>query len=85
MRLRIIKNPPKVQINTYITQKRKKVRVLTVSHLVTLIGLLLTIIGYFMRPNEIGWFLLGFGAAHVLLGIIYQYRLGNNRPLKNRT
>ena len=53
------------------------------SYIVILIGLILTTIGYFSRPAEIGWFLLGFGAANVLLGIIdlnYRNPISSQKP-----
>jgi hypothetical protein len=39
-------------------------------YIVLFAGLIVAAIGYVMRPTGIGWFLLGFGAAHVYLGIL---------------
>jgi len=43
---------------------------MTVDYVVMIIGLIVTTIGYLMRPTDLGWFLLGFGAAHVFLSIL---------------
>lgn len=39
-------------------------------YIVVALGLIVTTIGYLMRPTDVGWFLLGFGAAHVILGLL---------------
>jgi hypothetical protein len=43
---------------------------MTADYIVIAVGLIVSIIGYLMRPTELGWFLLGFGVAHVILGIL---------------
>jgi cyanate permease len=42
----------------------------TADYIVIVAGLIVTTIGYILRPTDLGWFLLGFGTAHIILGIL---------------
>ncbi|MGE5557721.1 MAG: hypothetical protein ACM3WV_03825 [Bacillota bacterium] len=37
---------------------------------VIILGLVVSVIGYIYLPASWAWFILGFGAAHVFLGLI---------------
>ncbi len=43
---------------------------MTVDYIITAIGIVVALIGYLMRPTDIGWFLLGVGSASIILGIL---------------
>lgn len=44
------------------------------SWVVTIIGVIVTAIGYFMLPGEFAAGVLGFGLAHVVLGLLDMLR-----------
>ena len=46
----------------------------TTSWVVTILGVIVTAIGYFMLPGEFAARVLGFGLAHVVLGLLDMLR-----------
>lgn len=52
---------------------------MSVSWIVTLLGVIVSLLGYFLIPNDWGYGILGFGLAHILLGILQMFR----RPVES--
>jgi len=46
----------------------------TTSWVVTILGVIVTAIGYFMLPGEFAAGVLGFGLAHIVLGLLDMLR-----------
>ena len=56
----------------------------TTYYIAITLGIVITLIGYFSRPSEIGWFILGFGTAVMIIGILLL--IVNNFPFtKDKT
>lgn len=53
---------------------------MTVSWIVTGLGIIVSLLGYYLTPSAWGYGILGFGLAHVLLGILDMFRA----PARNR-
>lgn len=51
----------------------------TTSWVVVVLGILVSFIGYSLLPENLGAGLLGFGLAHVLLGLLDRIRPSLNR------
>lgn len=51
----------------------------TTSWVVVILGILVSFIGYSMLPDNLGAGLLGFGLAHVVLGLLDRIRPSLNR------
>ncbi|WP_198402113.1 hypothetical protein [Paenibacillus crassostreae] len=47
---------------------------MTANWIVTILGIIVSILGYYLTPNAWGYGILGFGIAHILLGIIDMFR-----------
>ncbi|WP_422657230.1 hypothetical protein ACK8P5_15860 [Paenibacillus sp. EC2-1] len=47
---------------------------MSVSWIVTLLGVIVSLLGYFLIPNNWGYGILGFGLAHILLGVLEMFR-----------
>jgi ABC-type multidrug transport system permease subunit len=39
------------------------------AYLTLVVGILLMLLGFLIRPHEVGWFFVGFGTALLLLGL----------------
>lgn len=46
----------------------------TTSWVVTIVGVIVAAIGYFMLPGELAAGILGFGLAHIVLGLLDMMR-----------
>ncbi|MGE5583695.1 MAG: hypothetical protein ACM3X9_14340 [Bacillota bacterium] len=44
--------------------------IITTDYIVAALGIIVALAGYLARPTELGWFLLGFGSAMVVLGLL---------------
>lgn len=53
---------------------------MTVSWIVTGLGIIVSLLGYYLTPGAWGYGILGFGLAHVLLGILDMFRA----PVRSR-
>lgn len=53
--------------------------VVTVSWIVTGVGVVVTLLGYYLTPSAWGYGILGFGLAHVVLGILDMFRSPERR------
>ncbi|WP_199925008.1 hypothetical protein [Paenibacillus sp. IHBB 10380] len=47
---------------------------MTVSWIVTGLGIIVSLLGYYLTPNAWGYGILGFGLAHIFLGILNMFR-----------
>jgi hypothetical protein len=47
---------------------------MTTSWIVAGIGIIVSLIGYYLIPNAWGYGILGFGLAHIVLGILNMFR-----------
>ena len=47
---------------------------MTVSWIVTGLGVIVSLLGYYLTPNAWGYGILGFGLAHIVLGILDMFR-----------
>ncbi|GGH59871.1 hypothetical protein HNR77_000472 [Paenibacillus sp. JGP012] len=47
---------------------------MTVSWIVTGLGIIVSLLGYYLTPNAWGYGILGFGLAHILLGVLDMFR-----------
>jgi hypothetical protein len=52
---------------------------MTVSWIVTIVGIVVSLIGYYVTPNAWGYGILGFGLAHIVLGILDMFRNPDRR------
>lgn len=46
----------------------------TTSWVVTILGVIVSLVGYFMLPGEFAAGVLGFGLAHIVLGLLDMVR-----------
>lgn len=53
---------------------------MTVSWIVVGLGIIVSLMGYYLIPNNWGYGILGFGLAHIILGILDMFR----QPLRNK-
>lgn len=53
---------------------------MTISWIVTILGIIVSLIGWFLTPDAWGFGILGFGLAHIVLGILDMFR----QPVKTR-
>lgn len=53
---------------------------MTVSWIVTIVGIIVSLLGYYLTPNAWGYGILGFGLAWIVLGILDMFR----HPARNR-
>lgn len=47
---------------------------MTVSWIVTGLGIIVSLLGYYLTPGAWGYGILGFGLAHIVLGILDMFR-----------
>lgn len=47
---------------------------MTVSWIVTGLGIIVSLLGYYLTPSAWGYGILGFGIAHIYLGILDMFR-----------
>ncbi len=47
---------------------------MTISWVVTGLGVVVSLLGWFLTPNPWGYGIFGFGLAHVVLGILDMFR-----------
>ncbi|WP_379151521.1 hypothetical protein [Paenibacillus sp. sgz5001063] len=47
---------------------------MTVSWIVTGLGIIVSLLGYYLTPSAWGYGILGFGLAHIVLGILDMFR-----------
>ncbi|EHS57941.1 hypothetical protein P4H71_16315 [Paenibacillus kribbensis] len=47
---------------------------MTVSWIVTGLGIIVSLLGYYLTPSAWGYGILGFGLAHILLGVLDMFR-----------
>ncbi|GAB6988984.1 hypothetical protein [Paenibacillus pini] len=47
---------------------------MTVSWIVTGLGIVVSLFGYYLTPNSWGYGVLGYGLAHIVLGILDMFR-----------
>ncbi|SDL80683.1 hypothetical protein SAMN05216191_10614 [Paenibacillus jilunlii] len=47
---------------------------MTASWIVTGLGIIVSLLGYYLTPSVWGYGILGFGLAHILLGILDMFR-----------
>ncbi|MFK7694036.1 hypothetical protein [Paenibacillus sp. HJGM_3] len=50
------------------------------SWVVTILGVIASLLGWYLTPNAWGYGILGFGLAFIVLGIIYMFRM----PVRHR-
>jgi hypothetical protein len=48
---------------------------MTASWIVTILGVLVSLLGWYMTPSAWGYGLVGFGLAHIALGILNMFRI----------
>lgn len=46
----------------------------TVSWIVVGLGIIVTLLGYYLTPGDWGYGVLGFGLAHIVLGVLDMFR-----------
>ncbi|GAE04856.1 hypothetical protein [Paenibacillus sp. JCM 10914] len=51
---------------------------MTVNWIVFGLGVIVSLLGYYLIPSDWGYGILGFGLAHILLGILSMFR----RPMR---
>ncbi|GAA3406514.1 hypothetical protein ACFFNY_24225 [Paenibacillus hodogayensis] len=47
---------------------------MTTSWVVTVLGVIVALIGWYLAPNAWGYGILGFGLAHIVLGVLDMFR-----------
>lgn len=47
---------------------------MTISWIVTGLGVIVSLLGWFLTPDAWGWGILGFGLAHIVLGLLDMFR-----------
>ncbi|MBO2944142.1 hypothetical protein JJQ72_09205 [Paenibacillus sp. F411] len=47
---------------------------MTVSWIVTGLGFIVSLLGYYLIPSDWGYGILGFGLAHIALGVLDMFR-----------
>ncbi|NMO96233.1 hypothetical protein [Paenibacillus lemnae] len=47
---------------------------MTVSWIVAGLGLIVSLLGYYLIPSSWGYVILGFGLAHIVLGVLDMFR-----------
>lgn len=47
---------------------------MTVSWIVTVFGIIVSLLGYYLTPSAWGYGILGFGLAHIVLGVLDMFR-----------
>nr|WP_285888162.1 hypothetical protein [Paenibacillus polysaccharolyticus] len=52
-------------------------KAVTVSWIVTGLGIIVSLLGYYLTPNAWGYGILGFGLAHIVLGVLDMFRHPN--------
>lgn len=52
---------------------------MTVSWIVTGVGVIVSLLGYYLTPSAWGYGILGFGLAHIVLGILDMFRSPDRR------
>lgn len=52
---------------------------MTVSWIVVGLGMIVSLLGYYLIPHTWGYGILGFGLAHILLGVLDMFR----QPVKS--
>ncbi|AWB44366.1 hypothetical protein DCC85_09100 [Paenibacillus sp. CAA11] len=57
-----------------ILEMKSEVYTMTVSWIVTGLGVVVSLLGYYLTPNAWGYGILGFGLAHIVLGILDMFR-----------
>ncbi|WP_164821457.1 hypothetical protein [Paenibacillus koleovorans] len=50
------------------------------SWVVVILGIIVSLLGWYLTPNAWGYGILGFGLAHIVLGILNMFRA----PLRSR-
>lgn len=63
-----------LQRHGYSLRKSEVLHTVTTSWIVTGLGVIVSLIGYYLTPNAWGYGILGFGLAHILLGILNMFR-----------
>ncbi|WP_169733339.1 hypothetical protein [Paenibacillus durus] len=53
---------------------------MTVSWIVIILGIIVSLLGYYLTPGAWGYGILGFGLAHIVLGILDMFR----SPIQSR-
>lgn len=53
---------------------------MTTSWIVTGLGIIVSLLGWYMTPSTWGYGVFGFGLAHIVLGILDMFR----QPARNR-
>ncbi|SMF81974.1 hypothetical protein SAMN05661091_2084 [Paenibacillus uliginis N3/975] len=53
---------------------------MTASWIVIGLGMIVSLLGYYLIPHNWGYGILGFGLAHIILGVLDMFR----QPAKNR-
>jgi hypothetical protein len=55
--------------------------VMTVSWITTIVGIIVSLLGYYLTPSAWGYGILGFGLAWIVLGILDMFR----QPTRDRS
>ncbi|WP_138493913.1 hypothetical protein [Paenibacillus pinistramenti] len=53
---------------------KRGVNIVTTSWIVAGLGIIVSLIGYYLTPSAWGYGILGFGLAHIVLGILNMFR-----------
>ncbi|WP_199794794.1 hypothetical protein [Paenibacillus faecalis] len=53
---------------------------MTVGWIIAGLGMIVSLLGYYLIPNDWGYGILGFGLAHVILGVLDMFR----QPARSR-
>lgn len=64
-------------LNLQLTFGEVRWMAVTVSWIVTGLGIIVSLLGYYLTPSAWGYGILGFGLAHVVLGVLDMFRQPN--------
>ncbi|MEX3615763.1 hypothetical protein [Paenibacillus glucanolyticus] len=68
-----------MQLHAVISLPERGEAILTVNWVVFGLGVIVSLLGYYLIPSDWGYGILGFGLAHILLGILSMFR----RPVRD--
>lgn len=63
-----------MQMHAVISLHGRGVAFVTVNWIIFGLGVIVSLLGYYLIPSDWGYGILGFGLAHILLGILSMFR-----------
>lgn len=63
-----------MRLHAVISLPERGDTVVTVNWIVFGLGMIVSLLGYYLIPSDWGYGILGFGLAHILLGILSMFR-----------